>query len=346
MLVRIFTIMVVCTLVIFLVFWLMTGGISRGIKTAQSLNNPLGFLRGNATGSTITLPWHPDTSSFGADLGTDFSNENTADITAPGVNADAAAPGTQRQDIFVDPQNQYTNPVVQTSEARTFGSPSPHRSEVTFDGYETSADSPANEYVRLRASYGATSPVVLAGWSLQSVVTGTRAMIPPAAPAFVSGTLNNVASVTLPPSGSITITTGISPVGVSFQENMCTGYLAELQNFTPPLDTDCPVPADSMPLTPENIQIYGDSCIDYMRSVAPCHFPGKDATPNITPTCRNFTINQLSYNGCVYAHRNDANFTKTSWRIYLSSATKLWRPTHDIIRLLDEQGRTVDVLTY
>jgi len=349
MLIRIFVVMIACILVIFFFFWVATGGISRGISIARSLNNPLDIFRGNATGTTLRLPWQPQAADYGAysmgDTSTPRTSTEALTATDQGTpdlapNTDAGIPNMQ------DLQKQYKELSVQAREARTFGDPSPYRGKIIFDEHDTAASLPTQEYIRLSSGFGNTEPITLVGWSLQSAVTNVRVTIPPAAATFVAGSLNNVSPITLSSGDTVTITSGPSPVGVSFRENVCSGYLGELQTFTPSLDTNCPSPTDELPLTPENIQLYGETCIDYFRSIQQCHFPGRETTTTITPACRNFAINQLSYNGCVYAHRNDADFAQQAWRVYLASSVKLWRATHDVIRLLDDQGRTVDVLTY
>jgi hypothetical protein len=119
-----------------------------------------------------------------------------------------------------------------------------------------------------------------------------------------------------------------------------------LQAFTPALDTECPAASDELSLSAQNISQYGDACLDYARTLPTCHFPGKDPRPNVTDACANFLLNRLSYNGCTYAHRAESGFYKSTWRLYLASGVNLWRDTHDVVRLLDDQGRTVDVLTY
>ena len=46
------------------------------------------------------------------------------------------------------------------------------------------------------------------------------------------------------------------------------------------------------------------------------------------------------------AHRDDADFTKDAWRLYVGANRELWLNDHDVIRLLDEESRIIDVYTY
>jgi hypothetical protein len=46
----------------------------------------------------------------------------------------------------------------------------------------------------------------------------------------------------------------------------------------------------------------------------------------------------------MYQYRTD--FRKNTWRLFLGVNELLWNNQHDVIRLLDASGRTVDVLVY
>jgi hypothetical protein len=336
MLMRIFIILAICCFVIFVAYWIITGGLSRAIAIGKNLDNPFSiFTSTSSVGSSLKLPWQPDGTAYGVDTYTD-SGEYANNEPSTYVDANEATNELQQK---------YEDLVAQVKDVKTFGNPSPHRGKIVFQ-FRESGTAPEQEYIQIAANYGNTAPISISGWSVQSAVTGIRMNLPAAASPLVAGTLNSVSAVSLEPGTSATIVSGPSPVGVSFRENRCTGFLAELQTFAPDLDRNCPNPLDELPLLAENIQIYGESCFDYLRSMRPCHFPGNDSSSEITASCRDFAINRLSYNGCIYAHRTDSGFTLPSWRLYLGSGVKLWRPSHDILRLLDEQGRTVDVLTY
>ena len=180
---------------------------------------------------------------------------------------------------------------------------------------------------------------------MQSALTGVRAFFPRGADLFFVGAVNAQQDIYLDPEGSAVISSGPSPVGTSFRENVCTGYLDGLQTFRPALSRDCPAPADSLPLTADNLRTYGDACFDFVRELPLCTLP-LSAPSSVSPACRIFLANNLSYNGCVQNYRYKTGFQRGAWRIYLNAGGELWRNSHDVIRLLDAEGRTVDVLTY
>lgn len=335
MILRIIGILIACTALIFIAYWIWSGGLSRAIRFASNYQNPFTFLSSTSTAGAIRLPGQPD------------SLIDTIDVSANSDSsaAEDSAPPSARDQLNAL-QNRYEELSAQAKDPKSFGNPSPHRNQVTFGLHNAQQSSPAAEYLILQANFSNTAPISLAGWSLQSAVSGVRIMIPAAAPEFVSGILNTVSMISLSPGGSAYVVSGPSPVGVSFRENVCSGYLGERQTFTPELERQCPLASEELSLNAQNIANFGDTCVDYTRVLPQCHFPGLDAKPNVTDACANFLLNRLSYNGCMMAHRNDRDFYTSSWRVYLASGVNLWRDTHDVIRLLDEDGRTVDVLTY
>ena len=308
-----------CALAIFILFWVLTGGFSRAVAVAKGLQNPVAFFTGSATGTALKLPWQPDVLVPTADL-----SSLVDDTPSPGNDLAPLSP----------------------SQAKTFGTPSPYRGQITFGRHDFGATSLDGEYVQIQSEYRNSSAISLQGWTIQSAVSGARVAVPLAASPYVHGVLNNVIPVSMQPGASAIISSGTSPVGISFRENVCTGFLSELQTFTPELQATCPFPGDELPVTSANLQTYGEACIDYVKNIPPCHFPGANQTANVSNACKAFAANALSYNGCVNHHKPDADFALNSWRLYLASGVQLWGRSHDVIRLLDAQGRTVDVLTY
>jgi hypothetical protein len=330
MVLRIIGILIAGILILFVGYWIWSGGLSHALTFSGHIGNP--FLSSSTTGGTLRLPGQPD------------NLIDTIDIADEGAATTDGALSTQDQ--LNSLQYQYDQLSAQAKDPRNFGNPSPYKNKVTFGTNNAVDSSPNSEYVTLQAAYGNTAPITLSGWSLQSVVTGVRVAIPQAATQFVSGVVNNVDSVSLSAGATAYVVSGLSPVGVSFRENICSGYLGELQSFTPELSKQCPVASDELPLNAQNISTYGDACLEYVKTAPQCHFPGLDQKPDVSNTCADFLLSRLSYNGCVYAHKNDSSFYQGTWRLYLGSGANLWRDTHDVIRLLDGQGRTVDVLTY
>ncbi len=206
------------------------------------------------------------------------------------------------------------------------------------------AQSPSAQYIEISAAPG-ISGIDIAGWTLQSALSGALATIPEAASPFISGRVNTVGSVVLSGRGLAYVVTGSSPIGTSFSENMCTGYLGTLQPFVPGLQSKCPSPLTEIPDTPANESRLGAACFSYMAQLPPCMFPSQPPQ-NLSSACISEMQTRLSYNGCLAAHQNDSGFSQNSWRLYLARGKSLWGVQHDVIRLLDGNGRVVSVLNY
>lgn len=199
------------------------------------------------------------------------------------------------------------------------------------------------EYLVLSVSPLAQSSVSAAGWKLVSQKTGRGASFPQGTEDPRSGRVNILAPITLKPGDFATVSSGRSPVGVSFRENKCTGYFEGRQNFHPSLTQSCPTPYQ------EYSRFYNggvdSNCADYVRTIAYCSTE-TNAPSNVSDSCEAFVEDYLNYNGCVGAHENESGFYGASWRIFLGSGNELWRSERETILLLDAQGKTIDSLSY
>ncbi len=325
---------IIVALVLFLlamlaIVWGLGGGPERAINSARSVQNPLELFMGKDTGGAlITLPWQPETTQ------------------GPTVDSSLDFPGTQQPDVY-DYDQPYADAYAAEAapdtrfvyaDVRQFGDPSPFVGRVRLaEGH--GGGSPATEAMLIQNYSTLGEPVSLRGWSLQSMRSGVRMTLPQAAPSFRAGVVNAVEPVSLAPGAYAIVASGFSPVGVSLRENICTAYLEQFQYFAPSIDESrCPAPYDTALRS-------APSCAEYAAAVSPCRFPSDDELQSMPPACRAPLADALSYNGCVRAHQYDAGFELGSWRLYLGAARSLWME-HDVIRLLDERNRVVDVVSY
>jgi len=237
---------------------------------------------------------------------------------------------------------------VELSEAQTFGTPSPMREQVVFSKFSNGVreTSPTAEYIIISASLTNTAPINITGWSVQSALSGRRAFIPTGVPTFKMGALGSISDVYLEPGKNAVITTGVSPVGVSIRENICSGYLEQFQTFIPPVSASCPAPSEELPDTLQNLQQYGASCVDFVETLRRCEYFLGSIPSDLSDACVHFIKNALTYNGCVERHRWRPSFSLGDWRIFLGRPFELWQNNRDVLRLLDKEGRTVDVWSY
>ncbi|MHB1086945.1 MAG: hypothetical protein ACYCZ0_04330 [Minisyncoccota bacterium] len=304
--------------------WLWVGGASRIVSFVKTIANPIDIIWGTSTSTyKVELPWQLPIPQ-GPDI------EGLA-------NEGEAYENMSAEERLDEVQRQYDS--IQKDVAKL--GRSPYADKVSLSRAAATEAAASNEYLVIDAS----GNVSLVGWSLMSMLTGAIAPIPLAATVYEHGTLNNVRAVSLEPGTSAIVMSGFSPAGVSFRENRCTGYLAQNLSFEPSLANACPSPAESMSLTDQNLLRYGGDCVDYVQSLPQCTYP-TTIPASLAPACRIYIANTFSYNGCVQTHRYESNFMLDTWRLYLGSPVELWGNTHDVIRLLDENGQTVDSITY
>ncbi len=337
MVIKVLKWMAVVTVVGLFLLWIATGGISAAIAGVKTSPNPakdvldLPTLFNKIGRWGMKLPWQPDPANFGF-----------KDLT--GLDASSGSSGNVTDDIAAA-QDQLTAIESQMNQAKAFGTPSPYRGKVSLENGSLGDDNEA-QYARISASYDNTAPIDVSSWSLQSAVSGTRAYIPRGADTFLMGSINEQGDIYIAPGTDALLSSGTSPVGTSFRENMCSGYLGQMQTYTPPFSADCPSAASVLSPSAENLQTYGASCFDAIANLPSCAFP-TSLPSSISASCRTFLTNTFSYNGCVQRSKSRSDFRGSTWRVFLGAPSgTLWNTRHDVIKLLDHEGRTVDMLTY
>ncbi len=317
-------------LIALLVIWVISGGPRRLATTAQETITGAAPTTEEMDG--FRLPWQPVQIFPTIDL----SNALMLDVESPIADPQAR---------LIELEAEYERLKGEADKQRTFGTPSKYAGMVAIVNDVIGVRSEGSaEYLQISASYSNTSPIDMTGWVLESALTGTRVALPPAASPFMANGPNAVLPLSVEPGGVVIVSSATSPVGVSFRENACTGYLGQFQEFNPPLQDDCPSPSEVLPMTMENLQRYGDACFDAVSNLPRCRFP--TTLPEVAGSCKAFLTEYLSYNGCVTQMRSRLQFQKNEWRVFLGARTELWRDSHDAIRLLDAQGRTVSVFVY
>ena len=220
---------------------------------------------------------------------------------------------------------------------------------ITQESDSLSSDDAVSEYIEIRADINNAEPINISNWSIQSLVTDVWYGIPQGTEVYTAGAVNEVHDIYLAPGERALIATRPSPVGVSFRTNRCSGFLAETQTFTPDISTQCIDARAVLPPTIENIQAYGDACVALAESFPACTYLTQDTADfsTLTTACREYLQPRLTYNYCARTYdKGDDFFAPREWRIFLESTEPLWKDQYEVIRLLDERNRTVDVFSY
>ena len=238
-------------------------------------------------------------------------------------------------------------PTPSSLSGTAFGIPSPYRGIITMNHYISGADAenPKDEYAQIFMAQNAGLAVDITGWRLISAATGETGVIPRGTEVPVSGQVNVLQDIVLSPGERAVLISGRSPIGTSFKENKCIGYLETFQEFTPRLPVSCPDPSVELATFYGSSYLRDTDCIDEVDRLPRCEVV-TDAPENVPQSCKNFMEKYFSYNGCVAAHKNDPDFEGSVWRIYLGAYGSLWRSRHEVIKFLDNNGKTVDAFSY
>jgi hypothetical protein len=90
-----------------------------------------------------------------------------------------------------------------------------------------------------------------------------------------------------------------------------------------------------------------DACMNAIDHLQQCTkgFP-PTGDKGVTQECSDFIEKYANYQGCVDLHRTDADFLGKQWRLFLRAQHDFWRSKREAIALLDQNDKTVAVLTY
>ncbi len=231
-------------------------------------------------------------------------------------------------------------------EAARLGELSPFRGKVELETDTSGAreEDPNREYVVLSASYANAGPVSISGWRLVTE-DGEEAVIGKGVRVFESGRVPPEEPIELKPGERAIVATGRSPVGVSFGVNACTGYLEQFQDFNPSLSLQCPSPRETLDAAPD-LREFDQACVDFIETMPQCEMNVRELPAIFKESCTNFIATEFSYMGCLARHRGDPNFLGSEWRVFLNRGRELWGEERDVVRLVDAEGKTVDVFSY
>jgi len=241
-------------------------------------------------------------------------------------------------------QNQVDNLKTKIQNEEDSKNASQYRGVVFLKYVNRSAD-PKQEYLTIQVDNSIKTNIPLVGWKIKSLNTGQEYDIPKGTDLFFTNSLNSEGNIILAPGDIVYLITGQSPIGYSFRTNECSGYLQQFQTFTPYITSMCPRPSDeNLSSIPKNA--LNDSCFDYLDSMSRCRVETDNFPPTLTSECKNFIEDKLNYKSCVNIHKNDKDFYKQEWRMYLKRSDSIWKQNREHIVLYDNKGLLVDSLTY
>ncbi|MFA6566357.1 MAG: hypothetical protein WCT48_06440, partial [Candidatus Paceibacterota bacterium] len=170
---------------------------------------------------------------------------------------------------------------------------------------------PEKEYIVITAIQANLSAVDITDWKLRNS-KGVTATLGKGAELFTSGKVNSVAPIKINGGDTLTISTGRSPVGVSFRMNSCSLYLEQFQDFIPPIKEPCPVPEND-----KAFYSLDGACQRFIAQLTRCETNTKAVPSEFPASCGTFIKAHVNYNGCVTFNKNDRFFYKKEWKIFL-----------------------------
>lgn len=199
---------------------------------------------------------------------------------------------------------------------------------------------PEKEYVEIDVVQPNLSNADATSWMLKNS-RGDKAVLGPASPLPLSGKVNATEALKIQAGDRLFVSTGRSPIGVSFRVNKCSAYLEQFQDFIPPIAGQCPS------ITFEKSYGSLDSkCQTFIQGIHSCEANTRTFPAGITKNCKAFLDAAVTYNGCVATHKNDPGFYLKEWRVFLGKEKELWAEPNDTVMLLDSKGKLIDTLKY
>ena len=200
------------------------------------------------------------------------------------------------------------------------------------------------EYIKLKVNNLEGEKIHISDWKLRSAMTGVEVSLGNAVKLPYTSQINSSQAIFVSGGEEIIIVTGRSPIGFSFQINKCSGYLEQFQNFQPNLTKNCPEVGDeNLPITGPNS--FNDACLDYIDSISKCETP-LNFPWDMQSECRNYLVINTNHNACITNYKNNSDFYKLEWRLFLNRSDELWKNQREIIELLDGEGKLVDSYSY
>jgi hypothetical protein len=247
---------------------------------------------------------------------------------------------------FLASQNE--NSTSNTSIQNIFSPPwekstHPYANAITLTPSGVHNTDPDTEYITLSLAWTAPGEVNLTGWKLRNK-NGDEVLFEWGAHTPRQGIINPTEDIILRKGGSAIITTGDSPLGISFGVNLCSGYLGTLQTFTPHLSTPCPSALDMA--KEKDVDIDDKPCQEALERVPACTTYIGSIPEGISSTCADFMKHSIHYNECVNVYHKLNTFELNEWRVFLHNDEELWDNKTDTISLYDENGVIVTGVTY
>lgn len=217
--------------------------------------------------------------------------------------------------------------------------PSISKSEfsIEFTNLDSVSESdPEKEYIALKVDPKQLNFLNLSDLELKNSL-GEKVKIGSAVQTFYQIELNDEKPIVINEETDLIISSGKSPVGNSFRENTCTGFLDQFQNFTPELTGECPSPKS---ILQDQGYSLSNSCINHLETILNCSIV-TELPEYLDENCKEAVRSHLNYNSCVLTQKDKPGFYKNSWRVFLERNDELWKDRNETISILNSLGNVI-----
>lgn len=324
--------------------WLITGGPARYLSTMGPQLQPPGPAGETAQGFYVGFPYFTLGGAgsgislrAGSSQGTPRTETNYARTEAKTLRDIRS---TKAELWRAQDEEAKLNP-----DGSDFGTPSPYRSSISLSRGKATASAAKDEYVIIE-NKGKES-VVVTGFTVVSERrdrSGYRrsAVVGNAAPTVSMERSAPTQGVVLKPGGKLYLVSGYSPYFESFQTTRCSGYL---KNAVPQVPSACPSGREELEYFINKDNITSD-CRSYLYGVGTSCTVPSTIPKKLESECKQLVLSLLTYDQCVLHHKTEPGFYLNEFRVYANSINELWQNDNDVLRLIDREGKTIDVISY
>jgi hypothetical protein len=206
-------------------------------------------------------------------------------------------------------------------------------------GTANTAIYPEREYITISIQKQNLSYLDISQWSLENSA-GDRYYLGNASVLPIEGQPNKETPLIVNAGDEIIVSSGPSPIGLSFRQNSCSGYLEENHDFVPEIQRRCPRISTDVPSS------FSQSCRSYVQNIPQCTTGSSPIPKNLSAGCQDFINANINYNACIRSNQDNADFLSNTYRIFLGQASEIWQQPHDTITLRDKSGKIVDSISY
>lgn len=199
---------------------------------------------------------------------------------------------------------------------------------------------PDEEYVQISYNPKSDEPINISNWKISNsrgaeYKIGQVTNFP-----GLSSITNQDQLVVLTKGSRVNIVTGRSPRGENFRLNKCAEYFKQYDTFVPSFSVSCPSPSRE-----PGQDALSDRCFQYVRGLSSCRIPAT-LPLDLNNQCRGWIQENASYSACIDAHRQDKDFFKNEWYVYLNRPDQIWSDVRDTIYLTNERGTVIATQSY